>query len=499
MSDLEQAINYAKIRNVKTFLTLNILIKNNEFKEALNLASKAYELGIDALIVQDIGLAKILIDNFPDLPIHASTQMTVHNLDGVLAMQKLGFKRVVLARELSINEIERICKHSNIEIEVFVHGALCISYSGRCLISSVIGGRSGNRGKCAQACRLPYKLLQNNKIIDNGYLLSARDICSLDYIKKLVEIGVDSFKIEGRMKSPEYVSMVTKTYRHYIDNISNNVDIQDIKNLAQTFNRGGFSHGHLDNKPCKELIYPKKPNNAGVFIGTVSKFNPKKSYITTIPKEEISIGDTIIIGNNENKYTISELILNNTNAKNCINKKVEIGRVKGKVSIGDHIYRIHSKKLNNIAQASYSKEFVKIPITGRLNIKKNCKIIAKIYLTNNPNIYIHKETDIIPEKALTTPTTKERLIKQFSKTGNTPFEFSEIDIDMENDIYISNISLINELRRNLIDELQNQIINKSKKNHKNIELFDVNLHNLNNNKQISLLLNILNKIMIILN
>ena len=420
--------------------------------------------------------------------------MTVHNLEGVLALQKLGFKRVVLARELSINEIEHICKNSDVEIEVFVHGALCISYSGRCLISSVIGGRSGNRGKCAQACRLPCKLLQDDKIIDNGYLLSARDICSLDYIKKLIEIGVDSFKIEGRMKSPEYVSIVTKTYRHYIDTFTSDINKQDIKNLAQTFNRGGFSHGHLSNEPSNKLVYPVKPNNAGIFIGTVSKFNSKKSYITTIPKEEISIGDTIIIGKDENKYTISELIFNNQNIKTCINKRVEIGRIKGKINIGDSIYRIHSKKLSNLAQTSYSKEFVKTPITGELTIKKDHNITAKISLTNNPNIYIYKETDIIPQKALTNPITRERIIKQFSKTGNTPFEFSNLNINMENDIYIPNISLINELRRDLLNSLENIIINNSKRKHKDIKLFDEkNSYNTDNNKQISLLLNILNK------
>ena len=420
--------------------------------------------------------------------------MTVHNLDGVLALQNLGFKRVVLARELSIKEIEHICKNSNIEIEVFIHGALCISYSGRCLISSVIGGRSGNRGKCAQACRLPYKLLQNDKIIDNGYLLSARDICSLDYIKKLIEIGVDSFKIEGRMKSPEYVSIVTKTYRHYIDNITENIDNEDIKNLAQTFNRGGFSHGHLSNEPSNKLVYPIKPNNAGIFIGTVSQFNPKKSYITTTPKEEISIGDTIIIGKAENKYTISEIVLNNQNIKNCVNQKVEIGRIKGKINIGDSIYRIHSKNLSTIAQNSYSKEFIKVPINGEIIIKKNNNITAKLALANNPNIFVYKKTDIIPDQAIKNPITKERLIKQFCKTGNTPFEFSNLDIDMDDDIYISNISLINELRRNLLNDLENLIINNSKRKHKDINLIIQNANNLKyDNEQISLLLNILNK------
>ena len=214
---LENAITYAKLRGVKTNLTLNTLIKNDEMENAINLAKKAYELGIDAIIVQDLGLARYLIKNFPDLAIHGSTQMSVHSLEGVLALQKMGFSRVVLSRELSLEEIEYICKNSNIEIEVFVHGALCISYSGQCLFSSMVGGRSGNRGKCAQPCRLPYELLENDTTIDKGYLLSPRDLCGLDYLPQLIKSGVSCLKIEGRMKTPEYVATVTRIYRKYLD------------------------------------------------------------------------------------------------------------------------------------------------------------------------------------------------------------------------------------------------------------------------------------------
>ena len=248
--DLKKAIEYCKLRNVKTFLTLNILIKNAEFNDAIILAKKAYEFGIDAIIVQDLGLARFLIKNFPDLPIHASTQMSIHNLEGVLKLQNLGFKRVVLARELPINEIQYICKNTNIEIETFIHGALCISYSGQCLFSSIIGGRSGNRGKCAGPCRLPYELLLHNDnsnkdtLLDKGYLLSPKDLCSLNYLPQLIEAGVKCFKIEGRLKSPEYVAIVTKIYRKYIDKILNKenyvVEDSDMQQLLQMFNRGRF-------------------------------------------------------------------------------------------------------------------------------------------------------------------------------------------------------------------------------------------------------------------
>ena len=196
MDELKQAIEYAKIRGVKTNLTLNILLKDSEFDSAIKLALKAYEFGIDAIIVQDLGLAMKLIKILPDLPIHASTQMTIHNLNGALKLQELGFKRIVLARELSMNEITHICKKTNIEIECFIHGALCVSYSGQCLFSSMLGGRSGNRGKCAGPCRLSYDLLENNKKINSGYLLSTKDLCGLDYIPDMIEAGVHCLKIE---------------------------------------------------------------------------------------------------------------------------------------------------------------------------------------------------------------------------------------------------------------------------------------------------------------
>ena len=177
LSELEKAIDYAHLRNVQVHLALNTLIKNDEFEDAAFLAKSAYEFGIDAIIVQDLGLACYLIKNFPNLPVHASTQMTCHNLVGAKYLEKLGFKRIVLSRELSLSEIDYIKSNVSCEIEVFGHGALCISYSGQCLYSSLIGGRSGNRGKCAQGCRLPYELLENDTTIDKGYLLSTKDLC----------------------------------------------------------------------------------------------------------------------------------------------------------------------------------------------------------------------------------------------------------------------------------------------------------------------------------
>ena len=292
--ELKRAIQYAKLRNVKVDFTLNTLIKNDEFADAVELANYVYSLGVDAIIVQDLGLARYLIKNFPDLPIHGSTQMTIHNLHGVKELEELGFKRAVLSRELSLSEIQYICQNTNIEIETFIHGALCISYSGQCLFSSSIGARSGNRGKCAQPCRLPYKLYSttshekkhnfNNDIcLDSGYLLSPRDLCGLNYIPQLINAGVSCLKIEGRMKSPEYVATVTRIYRKYIDlAYSQNeyiVDKKDIDELMQVFNRGGFSSANFESAPNRNYVFKEKSNNIGAYIGNISKINKDRGLV----------------------------------------------------------------------------------------------------------------------------------------------------------------------------------------------------------------------------
>lgn len=317
LDELKEVINYAHIRNVKVHLALNTLIKNDEFSDAISIAEKAYEYGIDAIIVQDLGLASTLISSFPKLPIHASTQMTIHNIRGVKALERMGVKRIVLARELSLPEIEYICRNSDVEIETFVHGALCISYSGQCLFSSMVGGRSANRGKCAQACRLPYQLLQNNKVVDKGYLLSPRDLCGLDFLPALIEAGVTSFKIEGRLKSPEYVATVTRIYRKYIDlYFSSNpyeINEKDRKDLLQVFNRGNFSAGHLDKEPNLNLVFKEKQNNMGIYIGNVANYNAKKGHVTLNLNDKIAIGDFITFENEPTKYRISELMFQNHN------------------------------------------------------------------------------------------------------------------------------------------------------------------------------------------
>lgn len=500
---LEEAINYAKLRGVKTNLTLNTLIKENEFEDAFNLAKKAYEFGIDAIIIQDLGLAKELIKKIPDLPLHASTQMTVHNLEGVKLLEELEFKRVVLSRELSLEEIEYICKNSNIEIEVFIHGALCISYSGQCLFSSMIGGRSGNRGKCAQTCRLPYELIEekNNEILklDKGYLLSTRDLCSLEYLPMLINSGVTSFKIEGRMKSPEYVATVTKIYRKYIDIALDKtkkyeIEDEDKIKLMQVFNRGGFSHGHLDSSENRNLVFKEKQNNMGLYLGKVLKFNKNKGIITSTVQSNLSVGDGITFEKEPTKYTVSELLNKNQNIKEALpNQTVSFGRMKGSINIGDKIYKISGKNLSDEAKNSYSKENVKNKLDCILKIKNGEKIFAEISCPQF-NISTNYIYDYIPEPAVKTSITKETIISKFNKTLDTEFEFTNFNIGLDDNLFIP-VSVLNDIRRTGINMIREKIINSFK--HNSVSSITLEMPNFDNkndikNTKISLLLNNLN-------
>ena len=501
--ELKNAVEYAHVRNVKVHLALNTLIKNNELSSALELASYAYEIGVDAIIVQDLGLAQILIKNFPKMPIHASTQMTIHNLEGVIQAERFGFSRVILARELSIDEIDYICRNTNLEIECFVHGALCISYSGQCLFSSMIGGRSANRGKCAQACRLPYELLEDNeKSIDKGYLLSPRDLCGLDYIGQLIDAGVASLKIEGRLKSPEYVATVTRIYRKYIDLYLKHgkftIEEKDRIDLLQVFNRGGFSSGHLDETPNKNLVFKEKPNNMGIYIGNVSNFNSDKGHIKLCLTDNVEIGDTITFEKENTRYTISELMIGNDNIREAATGQiVTIGRMKGNIHLSDKIYKLSSKTLSEQALKSFDNvETKKVLLSCKLVIKKGEPITVKVKaldsFDNYQGIIINFTSEVYPITAVNQPITKERIIEQFSKTKNTPFEFSKFDIDLEENLYIPKISMLNEVRRNVLEKLEATIIKRFERVPLNTNLKSLEMEQKNEKptqKKISLLLN----------
>lgn len=365
-------------------------------------------------------------------------------------------------------------------------------------------------------CRLPYELIENNKSIDSGYLLSPRDLCSLEHIPDFINSGVDCLKIEGRMKAPEYVATVTRIYRKYIDLALSNqpyiVDENDKKELMQAFNRGMSSSGHLEKEANRDFIFKEKPNNMGLFLGIVQKYNKSKGLITLKLKENIKIGDTISLQNEDGSYTISELMIDGKNiTKTQIDQTVTIGRMKGNINLGDKIYKMSSKELLTKAQRSYKTENRKIPLTCTVTIKKNEPISILVTSSSKLDVYkklnISCKLDCLPVEAKNKPLDENTIIRQLSKTAYTPYEFTKINIDLEENLFLPKLSALNELRRTALQKVEDYAISKI---HKNIKtdfkddlstnpslesMRDFAKENINfENKftKISLLLNILN-------
>ncbi len=443
LDELKEMVTYAHLRGVKIHVTLNTLLFNDELPQALDFAYDLYNIGIDAVIVQDLGLAKALREHIPHLNLHASTQMTIHNLEGVQELQKLGFTRVVLARELSFEEINDICENTDMEIEIFVHGALCISYSGQCLMSSMIGDRSGNRGKCAQPCRLPYTLLKNDEEMGKGYLLSPKDLSMLELLPKLPNVA--SLKIEGRMKSPEYVATTVKTYRKYLDKLIANETIEiakeDKQNLAQIFNRGGFTSAYLLQKQGKNMMSYERPKNWGIYVGKVLAYDGKR-YIKISGQEQIHIGDGIEILNGENtppSTIVSEI------------EKDKIGRIHGNIHVGDEVYKTSDKELMKTARESFSRNSTrKTPITVKAVIQKD----RPITLTINDFLF---QTNMTAELASNKPLSKEDVAKQLTKTGESPFVIETLEIELDEGLFLP-VSKLNEIRRNALEAFEKEFL-----------------------------------------
>ncbi len=283
-AELVSAVRYCHIYGVKVHCALNTLIKESELEAAAETAKEVCRAGADAIIIQDVGLAMHLKKLIPDTELHASTQMTVTSLEGALALEEAGFSRVVLARELSLEEIAEIAGGVGIETEVFVHGAICMCYSGQCLMSSILGGRSGNRGRCAQPCRLKYSLLENGRECGSAYVLSPKDMALINHLDELRAAGVSSLKIEGRLKSPEYVSAVTGIYRKYLDNAGGKVSYEDMEELKKAFSRSGFTDGYLTGRLGRGMMSHDNPaNNSGSSYSSAAKERASGKIVRKIP------------------------------------------------------------------------------------------------------------------------------------------------------------------------------------------------------------------------
>ena len=348
IDEIKKAIDYCHLRDVKTHIAVNTAYSDKEIEDVLNFVNILYTEGADAIIVSDIGVASVLRENFPDIELHASTQMTIHNLDGAMFAERMGFNRVVLSRELSKNDISYITKNSNIDTEIFAHGALCMSYSGQCLLSSMIGGRSGNRGSCAQPCRLPF----SDGTKDKKFLLSLKDLSLAEYINEITECGVSSLKIEGRMKGAAYVATVVSTFRKYIDN-GLKISDSDREILDRVFYRGGLTDKYFLGNKGKEMFDFKKPDNP---------------YL----KQSVEI---------QNNF--------NRNYENENNKKINID-IDFKGNIGEKPYVLIKK--DNVSFEYTHNNTLEIaknnPTTEEMIISQLNKTGGTPYQFNNINIYI---------------------------------------------------------------------------------------------------------------
>jgi Collagenase and related proteases len=477
LQQLKDALAYAHIRGVNIYLTMNTLISDEEMDKAVEYAKEAWLSGIDGIIVQDIGFAGALHMAIPKIPLHASTQMTVHNLEGARILESLGFKRVVLARELSLTEIKDIAEGTTLEVEVFIHGALCISYSGQCLMSSIIGGRSGNRGKCAQPCRLPYKLIDGkgefigDKSKNERYILSPKDLYTLEELESIVNSGVRSLKIEGRMKGPEYVATVVGTYRKHLDFIEGKIENKisptlksvksaevshDLKRLEQVFNRGGFTTGYFGGKRGREMMCYEKPKNWGTYLGEVLGFDSARGIVRARLEGDVSIGDGIEVWNGEDESpgTIVTIILAGGKSAKSVDgpSNVEIGNIRGKVFKGCKIYKTSDKRLMAEARESFEGRHNRtINVKALARLKESMPLALKVI--DDLGNEVTAESVLLPEKALNRPVTYERLSEQLKKTGATVFEISDLKIEMDEGLSIP-VGEINDVRRRALEELE---------------------------------------------
>ena len=465
--EIRRAVKYAHSKGTRVYMTLNTLVGQEELEQALLQAEEGADAGVDAFIVQDMGLAGLLKKKFERIPLHLSTQGTVYDAEGVRYAESLGFKRVVLAREMSLEDIKKCAEETDTELEVFVHGALCMCLSGQCAMSSLIGERSGNRGSCAQPCRKRYSLetFEGERIGEPGFLLSPRDISYIDELEGIIKAGVTSLKIEGRLKSPEYTALTVRTFRKYLDETFESgekamVLKEDIENLEQIFNRGGFSRGYLYGKQNSGILSGESPKHIGLFLGTVknirqSSVNSGKNVLEIELRRGLSVGDGIeVIGKGMPGGIVTYIKSSGGNVKSAAaGEKVWAGDIQGRIKKGDMVYKVSDKALMKDIRKTYEKaDTDREPVTGYFSARKGSRAVFEAVDSHGRKA--RAEGSIILEKAEKAPTDRDSVLKQLSKTGNTPYVLSECSLDMEEDLMIP-LSEVKKVRREALERLEN--------------------------------------------
>lgn len=461
---LREAIHFAHLRKVAIHVTVNTIVADEEMGPLRDYLRFLYEAGADAVLVQDLGVARVAHETVPDLPLHASTQMSVSSLEGVRALAELGFTRVVLARELSLKEIRHICAHAPVEIETFMHGALCVCYSGQCLMSSMIGGRSGNRGRCAQPCRLPYTLVdeKGQDVLGDkagSYLLSPRDLSTIDVIPDLIEDGVSSLKIEGRMKRPEYVATVVRTYREAIDTYYAGkgyaVTQEERDDLAQIFNRD-FTTAYLEGRPGKAMMSDRRPNNRGLLIGRVTAYDWDARIVTVKLSGRLGLGDQVdfwVKVGGRVTATISAL----TDAKG---RAVEEGQAGDTVSFAipsavrdhDRVFKVYDARLMERAKETYASGAPVRRIPVAIAVRAAVGEPLTVTLCDAEGHRGEGRTDFIGESARKRPLSEEIIRKQVSRLGTSVYEMKSLHCDIAGEVMVP-MSEINEARRKAVEAL----------------------------------------------
>ena len=467
--ELKEAVKYAHIRGVQVFVTTNTLRKENEIENFLEYVKFLYDIDVDAIILQDIGMARLIKRELPDFELHASTQMVAHSLEDVKYLESVGFDRVVLAREVTVEEIKYICDNCKADIEVFVHGALCVCYSGQCLMSSMIGNRSGNRGRCAQPCRQRYELVDvytGEVVNSNGdYLLSPKDLSTIEEIDKIIDAGVHSLKIEGRMKRPEYVATVIDGYRKTIDEYltTNKLNVSDetISDLYTIFNRK-FTKGLLLGDVGKDVMNSQLPNNQGLYVGTVVDYNKKAKRLKIKLANTLKKGDGINLGGG----TIGRIIKNgNIETIGYKDETIELDFV-GEARKGQIVFKTSDSELMDRVQATFTqdKELVKNIIDAKITIKLGEKPILTLMDRNKNEATV--EADKIVEEAMKVALSKEKVETQLRKLGNTPYELDSLEIELDDNVSLP-VSLLNQMRRDCIELLDKERVSIKNRKYKN--------------------------------
>ena len=516
-ADLQEAIVYCHVRGVKVHLTLNTLVLDREMQRAADLIRMAAAFGVDAFIVQDLGVVSLCKEIAPDVPVHASTQMSIHSLEGVLEAAALGCSRVVLSRELPASEIAYICKKSPVEIEVFVHGALCMCYSGQCYLSSVIGRRSGNRGQCAQPCRLPYTLVdeKDHDLLGDSagkYLLSPRDMNTINLLPELLAAGVTSLKIEGRMKRPEYVAVAVGCYRRAVDSFLSGdfaVPEEDSRALAQIFNRD-FTTAYLEKKQGRNMMSDKRPNNRGLMLGRVQEYHPltEDSGLAVLRLSDgISAGDQVdfwvkvggrvtatvqdmqLVTGLRGKHNLknagkninradkknqernqgkkqdrnqAKKLAKNASSLNMQNllpvEKAAAGdmvalTVKGRVFPGDRVFKVYDGKLMESAKAMYSTGAPVRRFGVRAVVRAAVGQPLYLSFTDEYGNVAEAETEFMGQEAMKRPLTKETLMKQIGRLGTSIFTLRELKAEISGHVMVP-VSELNEVRRKCVEQLE---------------------------------------------